>query len=97
MPIRTRLSDEEVAAAALSAVTATAKPEAVKAAMQKWLTRPVLEIRVEPGEREAYKEVAAGSGSRTGTLTAPAFYAPPGADDMSVSAPVAFQDRSKIP
>jgi predicted Zn-dependent peptidase len=33
---------------------ASAKPEAVKAAMQKWLTRPVLEIRVEPGEREAY-------------------------------------------
>ncbi|MFM2236490.1 MAG: hypothetical protein RL209_524, partial [Pseudomonadota bacterium] len=46
---------------------ASAKPETVKAAMQKWLTRPVLEIRVEPGEREAYKEVAAGSGSRTGT------------------------------
>jgi predicted Zn-dependent peptidase len=76
---------------------ASAKPETVKAAMQKWLTRPVLEIRVEPGERDAYKEVAAGSGSRTGTLTAPAFYAPPGADDVSVSAPVAFQDRSKFP
>jgi len=75
---------------------ATAKPEAVKAAMQKWLTRPVLEIRVEPGEREVYKEVAAGSGSRTGTLTAPAFYAPPGAED-SVSAPLTFQDRSKFP
>jgi predicted Zn-dependent peptidase len=76
---------------------ASAKPEAVKAAMQKWLTRPVLEIRVEPGEREAYQDVAAGSGSRTGTLTAPAFYAPPGADDVSVPAPVAFQDRSKFP
>ena len=76
---------------------ATTKPEAVKAAMQKWLTRPVLEIRVEPGEREAYKEVAAGSGSRTGTLTSPAFYAPPGTEDMLVSAPLAFQDRSKFP
>jgi predicted Zn-dependent peptidase len=65
--------------------------------MQKWLTRPVLEIRVEPGEREAYKEVAAGSGSRTGTLTSPAFYAPPGTEDMLVSAPLAFQDRSKFP
>lgn len=75
---------------------ATAKPEAVKAAMQKWLTRPVLEIRVEPGEREAYKEVAAGSGSRTGTLTAPAFYAPPGAEDV-VTSPLTFQDRSKFP
>ncbi len=76
---------------------ATTKPEAVKAAMQKWLTRPVLEIRVEPGEREVYKEVAAGSGSRTGTLTSPAFYAPPGTEDMLVSAPLAFQDRSKFP
>jgi zinc protease len=75
---------------------AVAKPETVKAAMQKWLTRPVLEIRVEPGEREAYQEVAAGSGSRTGTLTAPAFYAPPSADDV-VSAPLSFQDRSKFP
>ena len=76
---------------------AKTKPEAVKAAMQKWLTRPVLEIRVEPGEREVYKEVAAGSGSRTGTLTSPAFYAPPGTEDMLVSAPLAFQDRSKFP
>lgn len=75
---------------------AVAKPETVKAAMQKWLTRPVLEIRVEPGEREAYQEVAAGSGSRTGTLTAPAFYSPPGADDVA-SAPLSFQDRSKFP
>ena len=76
---------------------ATTKPEAVKAAMQKWLTRPVLEIRVEPGEREVYKEVAAGSGSRTGTLTSPAFYAPPGTEDMLAAAPLAFQDRSKFP
>jgi predicted Zn-dependent peptidase len=76
---------------------ATTKPEAVKAAMQKWLTRPVLEIRVEPGEREAYKEVAAGSGSRTGTLTSPAFYAPPGTEDMVAAAPLAFQDRSTFP
>lgn len=75
---------------------AVAKPETVKVAMQKWLTRPVLEIRVEPGEREVYKEVAAGSGGRTGTLTAPAFYAPPGAEDV-VSAPLTFQDRSKFP
>jgi len=75
---------------------ATAKPETVKAAMQKWLTRPVLEIRVEPGEREVYQEVAAGSGSRTGTLTAPAYYRPPGADDV-VSVPLSFQDRSKFP
>lgn len=73
------------------------KPEAVKAAMQKWLTRPVLEIRVEPGEREAYQEVASGVGQRTGTLTAPAYYAPPGAGEPVTVAPKAFQDRSKFP
>ena len=76
---------------------ATAKPAAVKAAMQKWLTRPMLEIRVEPGEREVYKEVAAGSGSRTGTLSSPAFYAPPGSEDKLVSSPLSFQDRSTFP
>lgn len=76
---------------------ATAKPAAVKAAMQKWLTRPVLEIRVEPGEREVYKEVAAGSGGRTGTLSSPAFYAPPGSEDNLVSSPLSFQDRSTFP
>jgi predicted Zn-dependent peptidase len=76
---------------------ATAKPDAVKAAMQKWLTRPVLEIRVEPGEREVYKEVASGSGSRTGTLSSPAFYVAPGGEDNLVSAPLSFQDRSTFP
>jgi predicted Zn-dependent peptidase len=76
---------------------AATKPEAVKSAMQKWLTRPVLEIRVEPGEREAYQEVAAGVGARTGTLTAPAYYAPPGRDDKVGTVPATFQDRSKFP
>jgi predicted Zn-dependent peptidase len=75
---------------------AATKPETVKAAMQKWLTRPVLEIRVDPGEREAYQEVAAGVGQRTGTLTAPAFYSPPGSEGMVGTVP-AFQDRSKFP
>ena len=36
----------------LAAVT----PEAVRAAMQRWLTRPVYALRVDPGEREAYVE-----------------------------------------
>ena len=76
---------------------AAAKPAAVKAAMQKWLTRPVLEIRVEPGEREVYKEIAAGAGSRTGTLSSPAFYTPPGSEDNLVSSPLSFQDRSTFP
>jgi predicted Zn-dependent peptidase len=33
-------------------------PASVRAAMAKWLTRPVLALRVEPGEREPYAEAA---------------------------------------
>jgi predicted Zn-dependent peptidase len=77
---------------------AALKPATIAAAMQKWLTRPVLEIVVEPGEREAYQEVPAGSGGiKTGGLSAPAFYIPPGSDlDTGITA---FQggDRSKMP
>jgi zinc protease len=40
--------------AAYGAVT----PASVKAAMQRWLSRPTLAIRVDPGEREAYVEAA---------------------------------------
>lgn len=75
---------------------AATKPETVKAAMQKWLTRPVLEIRVEPGEREAYKEVPSGAGQRTGVLTSPAFYIAPGEEPHGTVR--AFDgDRSKFP
>lgn len=37
---------------------ASATPQAVTAAMQRWLTRPVYALRVEPGEREAYEDAA---------------------------------------
>ncbi len=75
---------------------ADTKPATVTAAMQKWLTRPVLEIRVEPGEREAYKEVASGVGQRTGVLTSPAFYIAPGEEPRGTVR--AFDgDRSKFP
>ncbi|MDP3803887.1 pitrilysin family protein [Brevundimonas sp.] len=40
--------------ASLGAVT----PASVKAVMDRWLTRPVLAVRVDPGEREAYAEAA---------------------------------------
>ncbi|MEZ5996599.1 MAG: pitrilysin family protein [Hyphomonadaceae bacterium] len=33
-----------------------ATPESVRAAMARWLTRPVLSIRVDPGAREPYEE-----------------------------------------
>ena len=71
---------------------ASTTPAAVKAAMQKWLTRPVLGITVVPGEREEYQEVGAGKGARTGVLTAPAYYMQDG-EGGSVTTP----DRSKLP
>ena len=71
---------------------ASTTPAAVKAAMQKWLTRPVLGITVVPGEREEYQEVGAGIGERTGVLTAPAFYMQNG-EVGTVTAP----DRSQLP
>jgi predicted Zn-dependent peptidase len=37
---------------------ASVTPEQVKAAMQQWLGRPVLKIRIEPGERPPYVESA---------------------------------------
>ena len=43
---------------------ASTTPEAVKTAMQKWLTRPVLGIRVVPGERDEYQEVEARAAAR---------------------------------
>lgn len=80
-------------------------PKAVKAAMNKWLSRPVLEIRVVPGDREAYDEVdGAKAGTRTGALSAPAFYNAPGGevsvkgDAAATIAVAAFDgDRSKFP
>ena len=43
---------------------AAVTPAQVRAAMQRWLSRPVLAITVSPGEREAYDE-APGQGSRS--------------------------------
>jgi zinc protease len=41
-------------------------PAQVRAAMQRWLNRPVLAIRVDPGEREAYEEAPGVTGTRAG-------------------------------
>ena len=38
------------------AATPRSRPAQVRAAMQRWLTRPVYALRVDPGEREAYEE-----------------------------------------
>jgi len=39
-------------------------PAQVRTAMQRWLSRPVLAIRVDPGAREAYEEASGVSGQR---------------------------------
>ncbi|MFD1610740.1 M16 family metallopeptidase [Sphingomonas tabacisoli] len=76
------------------AAYAAATPEQVRAAMQKWLTRPMHALLVEPGPRGAYEE-SKSVASKPSTF-APAFYHKPG------EAPVTFKpatavDRSKLP
>ena len=77
-------------------------PGKVQGAMQKWMTRPYAEIRVEPGERDAYEEVSAGAGGQVvdGSIPAPNYYRAPEGDwiDAPVSdLPLTFQDRSQFP
>jgi predicted Zn-dependent peptidase len=48
---------------------AAVTPEAARAAMQRWLTRPVYALRVNPGDRPAYEE--AGSVRGAANTTAP--------------------------
>jgi zinc protease len=67
---------------------ATATPEKVRAAMQKWLTRPVWALRVEPGERGKYEESGRG-GTRTGVISSPAFYRGPDGGVPASAAPSA--------
>jgi len=72
-------------------------PAQVRDAMQRWLNRPVLAIRVDPGEREAYDEAPGVSGSRTGgvqigtSAQRPRYYTPPRPGDRPL-APSAFDD-----
>lgn len=63
-----------------------ATPETTRAAMQQWLTRPVLAIRVDPGERGDYEEASSVGGERTGGLDSPAFYLQPG-EEAEAGAP----------
>lgn len=74
-------------------------PADVTAAMQKWLTRPVVKLRVVPGERDAYEEIDSGGGARTGSLTSPAFFTLPGDEAAYASrkAPLAAVDRTTFP
>jgi len=43
------------------AAIASATPQGVREAMQRWLNRPVYALRVEPGERDAYEEAMVGA------------------------------------
>ena len=86
-------------------------PEQVRAAMQKWLTRPVYALRVEPGERGKYEEAAGSKGAaasqrpryyrqpRPGEKPlAPLPYAAPPAEGASGgSAPLEFAPRPLPP
>jgi predicted Zn-dependent peptidase len=64
-----------------------ATPESVVAAMQNWLTRPVLAMRIEPGERGAYEESSSVSvGERTSGWRHPAYYLQPGEEAPAIAA-----------
>ena len=65
------------------------KPADVTAAMQKWLTRPVYALRVEPGERDAYQESAGSRGSAASQR--PRYYRRPVEGDQPM-APLPYVD-----
>ena len=61
---------------------AGATPAGVRQVMQRWLSRPVYALRVDPGEREPYDEAPGVSGQRAGvqigtTSQRPRYYTPP--------------------
>ena len=65
-------------------------PASVKAAMKKWLTRPVYALRVDPGERGAYEEAAGSKGSASSQR--PRYYTPPKPGEKPL-APSPFDDQ----
>jgi zinc protease len=50
---------------------ASVTPAEVRSAMQQWLSRPVLSIRVEPGERPPYEEAKAKPAKKTADIKVP--------------------------
>lgn len=77
---------------------AKVKPADVTKALGTWLTRPVFNLTVEPGDRPAYQEAktSGGAAAKAGEFPATFNYAPPG-DDAIGAAPLAAADRSKFP
>ncbi len=73
------------------------KPAAVARAMQKWLSRPVFNLTIEPGEREAYEEAkGGGTPAKLNGLPATFNYRAPD-DDSHIIQPLSVTDRSKFP
>lgn len=80
------------------ATVAGATPAKVRAAMGKWLTRPVVALSVVPGERDAYQDAASKSEAakvRTGVTSAPARYLDEAQTPTLTSANAV--DRSQLP
>jgi zinc protease len=78
---------------------AAATPEKVRAAMGKWLTRPVFALQVVPGERDAYEDggvAAKPAGARSGGTNAPAHFVAEGEQPMTLN-PAPVLDRSHLP
>ena len=72
---------------------ASVTPDQVRAAMRRWLTRPVYALRVEPGEREAYEEAPGVTGVRAGAPSQrPRYYRPPEPGEQPL-APLPFAPR----
>jgi len=75
-------------------------PEQVRRVMQRWLSRPVLAIRVDPGEREAYEEAPGVTGASAGGVNVstpsqrPRYFTPPQPGDQPL-APTAFDDAGR--
>ncbi len=65
------------------AAYAAATPASVRAALRKWLTRPVYALRVEPGERGAYEEAKGAAG---GSAHRPFYYREPAPGEEPMAA-----------
>ncbi|MGD9810688.1 MAG: M16 family metallopeptidase [Sphingobium sp.] len=77
---------------------AAATPAKVRAAMGKWLTRPVLALKVVPGDRESDDEAGgntASTGARGGIVSTPAHYRDDNAPATQMAS--AAVDRSRLP
>ena len=75
---------------------ASVTPAQVRAAMQRWLNRPVYALRVDPGEREAYEEAAGVTGSRAGVQVSspgqrPRYYRQPEPGEQPLAPMPAFR------